>query len=331
MIKKLLFAASLLVPSLAYGANPTADLQVQIVPSSGVACDTGTHAPAIPAAAQAAGFTTCALYLNFADATGATANTANFMYNCGTTIPHPLRMYFLDDLNSGAFNGDANCNRTTIVTSPRGFRSLFFNNTPADHNNPPGHSLSVLGWTGTDINGKTLPLWGYVEMVFEFVGREQPGGEGNPSIAAFWRQNSGQFPNEAEYDDMEIFKNGYTVTSGDGHSYTVNCGVDAGVCADNMDWTQPHRYGVLTTTDGAGIAAQCVYIDGVLKTCFTSSPGEQYNDNHLVWWLGNCSGGLCIVEDVNIFLHKVQVWECANWATSSCQTALVTNPPSTTN
>ena len=49
--------AALLMPGLAHGANPTADLSVQIVPAG--------SAPAVPAAAQAAGFTTLALNADF--------------------------------------------------------------------------------------------------------------------------------------------------------------------------------------------------------------------------------------------------------------------------
>jgi hypothetical protein len=67
MFKKALLAA-LLAPVLAYGGSPSTDLSVQIVPaasppppSKGIACAIGpNYNSSIPAAAQAAGFTTCA-------------------------------------------------------------------------------------------------------------------------------------------------------------------------------------------------------------------------------------------------------------------------------
>src|SRR6187200_3041948 len=52
-----LFFLLLSVPWLAYGANPTADLSVQIVPAG--------SAPTVPDPAQAAGFTTLSLNADF--------------------------------------------------------------------------------------------------------------------------------------------------------------------------------------------------------------------------------------------------------------------------
>jgi hypothetical protein len=66
MIKILVFTAALLVPCLAYAANTSAPLSVQVVdPSNGIVCDIGPPASAIPAAAQAAGFTHCAANYDF--------------------------------------------------------------------------------------------------------------------------------------------------------------------------------------------------------------------------------------------------------------------------
>jgi hypothetical protein len=63
MIKKLFFTAALLVPGLAYGADPSANLPIQIVPAA-----------AVPAAAQAAGFTTLIINDNFQDPSFASAS-----------------------------------------------------------------------------------------------------------------------------------------------------------------------------------------------------------------------------------------------------------------
>jgi hypothetical protein len=70
MIKKLIFTAALLVPSLAYGNNPSANLTVQVKPPLGppnsIACDIGPpYTGSIPAAAAQAGFTHCAANYDF--------------------------------------------------------------------------------------------------------------------------------------------------------------------------------------------------------------------------------------------------------------------------
>src|ERR1700730_18026778 len=76
MIKQLFFMAALLVPGLAYGGNPSADLQVQIVPAG---------SPPVPAAAQAANFTTLALNSDFTSAFY--ANRAHWLDCAGATNP----------------------------------------------------------------------------------------------------------------------------------------------------------------------------------------------------------------------------------------------------
>jgi hypothetical protein len=57
MKTKLLLAAALLAPTLAFSANPSADLSVQVVPVA--------SSPAVPAGAQAARYTTLAFHSDF--------------------------------------------------------------------------------------------------------------------------------------------------------------------------------------------------------------------------------------------------------------------------
>src|SRR5690242_7504818 len=62
MIKRVLFAAVLLMPALAYGQNPSASLTDQ----AAIACDVGTpYIGSIPAPAKAAGFTHCVANYDF--------------------------------------------------------------------------------------------------------------------------------------------------------------------------------------------------------------------------------------------------------------------------
>jgi hypothetical protein len=88
MIKELFFTAALLLPSLAYSANPSGDLSVQVVPpsSNGIACDIGpNYIGAIPGPAAAMGFTTC---LNFDFTyTGTFSNRVAFTNSAGVNVP----------------------------------------------------------------------------------------------------------------------------------------------------------------------------------------------------------------------------------------------------
>src|SRR6266478_9018702 len=83
MIKKLFFTAALLVPGLANGADPSATLPVQIVPSG--------SPRAIPAGAQAAGFTTLALDADFSLPFYATQS--NWLDCAGATSPQWYRAW----------------------------------------------------------------------------------------------------------------------------------------------------------------------------------------------------------------------------------------------
>src|SRR5216683_4717012 len=93
--------AALLAPSLACDANPSADLSVQIVPAS---------APAVPAPAQAAGFTTQALNADFTSP--AYANTATYIDNCGATASY---RWYLTNRNGQPSDG-LPCSQTIITT-----------------------------------------------------------------------------------------------------------------------------------------------------------------------------------------------------------------------
>lgn len=133
MIKKLLFTAALLVPGLAYGQNPSANLSVQVVPGSdpppGTACAVGpNYMGAIPAAAAAAGFNTCVLNMDFSDPT-------TFTYK-GTTVSWTNPSTWLDCKGAPqpiwAISGNANCNDYSIITDTDGKTSLAADITPAD-------------------------------------------------------------------------------------------------------------------------------------------------------------------------------------------------------
>jgi hypothetical protein len=77
MIRKLIFAAALLIPSIPYAANPSASFSDQVVPAG--------SDPAIPAEAQPAGFTTLAANFDFSQSFYATQSN---WYDCDGNLPN---------------------------------------------------------------------------------------------------------------------------------------------------------------------------------------------------------------------------------------------------
>ena len=89
MVRHLFFVAALLVPFLAYGASPTANLTVGVVPASSGG---GGNCPSTPPPeAQRAGFTTLAYCLDGAGAKYANANT---WFDCNQTWAPTYEWYY---------------------------------------------------------------------------------------------------------------------------------------------------------------------------------------------------------------------------------------------
>jgi len=124
MIRKLFLAAALLVPILAYGQNPSADLSVQVGPPvSDPVCDQGpNYSGPVPAPAAAAGFTHCALNADFTTNTTDSAgrnfsNASTFIYGCGGNSSPTLWNFWLVYSDAGRYY-NIPCNRAVITTDP---------------------------------------------------------------------------------------------------------------------------------------------------------------------------------------------------------------------
>ena len=83
MIKTLFLIGALLVPGLAYAANPSAPFSVQVVdPPNGIACDVGpNYTGTIPAPARAAGFTHCVANYDFTQTQQFTTNGHTYQWS----------------------------------------------------------------------------------------------------------------------------------------------------------------------------------------------------------------------------------------------------------
>jgi hypothetical protein len=306
MIKTLFFAAALLVPGLADAGTPSADLSGQIVPAgSGISCDQGPNVGAIPAAAQAAGFTHCALNADFTsnttDANGINfSNTSTFIDQCGanTSIYHfSLGLGF--GPNGGPGDTVAPCNYATIVNDSAGGASqalkLIYNSSDqanfltccANSSHPfNGPRVTQLSWP-TNFNnsiGSNIPPFYYVEITFRIPQSSVTVSGGHTIPVEFWNnawQNEqdaiANFQFEANSGCTSPCNNwGYAAGLGtflnqnqyyrSPQGYVIGPDLPNPVYVDGSDWDHYHTISFLLTSDTTAIA-QCTYKDESRRNC----------------------------------------------------------------
>jgi hypothetical protein len=295
MIKKLFFLGALLVPGLAYGGNPSADLSVQIVPAG---TTTSTQCPSTaPAEAQAAGFTTLVFCQDFTqqipNSAGGAANpqgtTANWngcrsgpgqlWYSRGGAPCMAPRMGQVTDATTGGlamnflmphsqfYGGGPNLN-TIGMDDGTGFQPNVGNYTAY-----PIASLVEITYRD---NTATVPTTCVNQGTFDFFSGSHEMQSGNT------QNNSGEF----EEDFFENYTGGNgcqqwqmsenlhdwfwnptpatSVWNSGGSGITWPPETNGGTNA--AFWNNYHTIGELTTTDGANIEV-CGYIDHQLLRC----------------------------------------------------------------
>ena len=297
MLKHILVAAALLVPALAYGA----DLSVQIVPA---ASPTPPSSPppspppspptglTPPPSAQAAGFTTLALNMDFTGATQSSYNGQTFNINdinsatgwlycyngAGTNPTNPI--WWL----SPAWGNAAPCNRV-FLTNDGGTQTLDIQWQPNDQNNNGINATEMDTWTVNESanTGHDFPLGGsYIEWRFrqpQSTLDACPGGgsgtDGACLLNDVWSWPSPNASGSIEWDFIETYGNGFGAGSAHG-----DLNAQSAPAWGFMDYTQYHTYGVRMTTDGTNMA-QCGYLDGNFVGCgsefvpSTNSQGER--------------------------------------------------------
>jgi hypothetical protein len=315
------------------GCVTSATLTMNVTSGGGtVACVTGGPAPFVPTAANAGGFTTCALYLDFTVAGGYAATTSNYILNCNATIQYPLHNLMIDTRPPGNYVGDWPCNRSIIATSPHGAQTLHLHLTVAELNGP--HTMMRLQWPSPANVPEFLGYGNYNEITFELVGRDQSAGGHNPDIFNWWHRNADGNPGR-EFDDIEIWSAGYSAQSSYSQ-YFINDGINPPCCPnDGVDWSQTHSWGTLTTIDTSNNIAVCGYLDKVLKNCSTMTGinnEQSIRAINMVLEFGNQgSDTSSFVQDIDTYIHKMQYWACSNWATASCHGPPISSPPNPTN
>ena len=332
MIKRLLFIAALLAPCLAYGQDPSADLSVQVTPagSDPIACDIGPALPSVPAPAQKAGFTTCALdadfaqiYGNYTDANGWNfGNTSTFIYECGGHASNNYTYYRIL-LQSGPSLTTAPCSYATIVTDPVYSNQALHVIYPLSQFNS-GYLRTALNWPNSS-GASSLPPCRVVSGTFGPYGcAGGPYGNGMVNEGYYemnWRVTSQDFTNissgqdliqdwwldnswgdcgtcEKQIDFLELQSSYCT-----GFSCLMQGGA-TGATGNTATFSNVTAYtptGFLITQAGDGNTWYCVYIgqaqinSGVAKGC-SEQTGNPTNTNFskvMSQWVGtaDCYGG----------------------------------------
>ena len=358
MIKKLFYIAALLLPGLAYAGDPSADLPVQVVPSGGgIACDVGPNAPPVPAPAQAAGFTHCALNMDFTtsavDGNGVNWQNPNtWLAECNGSLPVNntyFRLTFNDSTHGQVPR--APCNRAFIIND-NGTTVFDLRLLASDYTNNSYDTIAfewpTTSWGGNGISGQCcLPGGGplgngmFTPKMIEFTIRVPsstfanltPGSDSG--LLDFWQDQcnacglgyntDGSAP-EPEIDYFETHASTFTGSTIQVNSFqTCPGGSFSSACA-SLDILNYHTYGLLDTSDGVNGRGGCFYIDGAKSNCSTDvSDFTRWTNGKLIsMWntAANCYGGVkgsCLTSgSADIYIKSVRVWTCSNYWNANC-------------
>jgi hypothetical protein len=269
MIKKLFVLAVLLLPSLAYGGNPSANLSVQVVPAAsvGVACGIGpNYTGSIPAPAQMAGLTTCAANYDFTDSSYSTLT--NWLdcstYGTGTGQWHIGIQGFPSWGGCGQFSmvTDASINKTVLqIEYVSGTNSI--------------ESMATQGSGGTGTIELGFPYNYYIETTYKM--KALCGGcaqnAGGPNGLFVWNNDNGNGLLEDDLGEIYVDTGGFgdkgwiNWTGGSGCGQAGCVFLPSGNYPAGSGWspTSYAKLGSLVTNNGS-TAYWCTYVNDKLVT-----------------------------------------------------------------
>lgn len=299
MIKKLFLTAVLLAPALAYGGNPSVDLSIQIVPAA---------APSVPAAAQAAGFTTLAANYDFTQTLPSNwlgcvpdDGQTHQWYQQGQGNPPPCDVAQVYDAVAGS--------NVLDIPFKASYGSTYFQNIQT---------------SSTDYTRATTFPNAYWEIVYRTQTSPSvpaPAYEVNGGVTTLfeWFFPGNSSPSGVEQDTVEewLF---YPSSPTDGLlDWNTGASNSAQVFSGRrtFDPTQYHTWAARITSDGTTIA-QCSYLDGTQIGCgkINYSTGSEATQRHYatifagigcnfgqpnygcvnrpITSVYNCSGSICV-------------------------------------
>jgi hypothetical protein len=344
MIKKMLLMAALLAPSLAYGANPTANLSVQIVPAGS----------AIPVGAQAAGFTTLAANYDFTK-----PMPANWL-GCQPWDGQKHLWYQITDVthNNGVdTSGSIPCEIAQTTDPQNPGQTALAIPWKSSYRPSPGFPFTnpFISTMSPDFESSNAPnnMVGpptFPDAYFEYEFRVQSSApRNNPPFVlpgadiAAWMvfAGAGNEFNGYEGDTFEIFDSNNPNAQPTSTIHTWGDG-DANArqyfqAPSNYDVRQYHKWAMRRTSDGTNTSF-CTYLDGAFQTCanYNSAAGAEATKK---WGLMLDVGMLCNFKQLDtscyppapfsliMYVKTARVWSCTNWQTTMCNGSALTGAP----
>jgi hypothetical protein len=317
MIRKLFFTAALLMPGLAYSANPSTNLTVQIAPAG--------SDPAVPTEAANAGFTTLAANFDFSQPLYATQS--NWLDCVGTNNSLPWHK------GSPGVTNTVPCNVHQVVDPVTGQtvmdlqRLLSYNGPPIGVTN--GEAIQTCS-DGGDKWGGTCTAFPY--MYLETVYRiDAASTHQNGGVYTWQTSPGGSSDQPLEFDLGELYNT--TFGSNGYHNYINNNAAffwDSNPGDNNLPpgWspTTYQKYGMLITSDGRTSVMACSFVGDRLQKCYNvGAQSPQYaNLNWLVAAIGDDATN-AINATINLYIQYIRVWTCANRTTTTCNGSTLFN------
>ena len=325
MIKRLFFTAVLLMPSLAYAGNPSANLSVQVVPAAST--------PPLPAGAQAAGYTTLAFHSDFTSPSY--SNVANWLDCAGASNP----TWFVDAAN-GTPAGPVPCGRISMTTDG-GVQVMDMKFTAADAAQV-ATALVTINTLGGFNKGLDFPNGGYFQATYRLANGQNTNAYGLLSTGWWsWSDtgHTGLSPAYLEKDFLETYSTGCCHNDSVTHQWgsVDNGAIDLagfGLPEYPIDITTYHTIAMRWTQDGSATAAMCMYIDGVFQNCGSKAMiSSQLNQRNYPILTAGPQSTTPATADYDILVKDVQIWTCAGWRGplntpgNACNGAVLTSAP----
>jgi hypothetical protein len=309
MIKGLFVTAALLVPSLAYAGNPSANLSVQV----------------IPAGAQAAGYTTLAFHSDFKQPFYTTLS--NWLDCAGATSPQWW-------IAGGNGHSPPPCSRISMINDG-GVQVLDMSFTAADAADLATVLTTVNAISGNRYTqGVDFPNGAYWQATYRVTASGLNGNPYGTLTSDWWTwSDTGQTGTSSsffEFDFLETYGTGCCHNDSITHSWGSSPPGQPGILLAGfgapeypIDPTIYHTIAARITQDGSTNAAMCFYLDGKLQNCkdLVSSgntgaaaiTAAQLNQrNYPVLEIGPVNS-TPVAATMDLLVKDVQIWTCPGW------------------
>jgi hypothetical protein len=324
MIRTLFRIATILAPSFACAANPSANLSVQIVPPQ------SAPTPAVPTAAQNAGFTTLAANFDFSQPFY--ASQSNWL-DCGNTGGPQTWHSGEPGIPSGL-----PCNVFQGADPVTGDTTMIFTYLQSYDGSGDGLAHNVSMQTTANNGGAgslTFPNM-YLEVVSRMDGIFSGGtfGSGVAEAVWTWATNSGPIEIDVWENSVCCGPNGISNGNADNWANKAPSGIRWANYSNNnlpagYKITDYHKYGALLTSDGQTKTFVCLFVDDILQApcadMLVNDAAHYLERNWLIMSMGNADTAHAGGHTYHMYNKSVRVYSCDRWQSAMCNGSTLFN------